>query len=301
MKVAVCQIVIKDDLNFNFNQMKKFILNASAKEADLVVFPESCLTGYLGISLSSLESLDLDLIHIYLNELSAMAKSQHIAIVTGQYLKRCGNWYNNVIFIGKDGLCKNSYDKCHLIDKDCYYVKPGEPPEVFNVENVNFMLGVCHDIRYAEHAMWGAIQGAQVYINPFYGFRVPEASKKTQEIYNSMLATRAVENGLYILGPNAANNEQMVRSQIRNPQGYAEIMSDTVDEDLLICDINPELAGHGWIKRRRSDLYTFQKTSNCRQSFFDKGYWQKEGYMINHDNNLLNYECVKMYDDCEKH
>lgn len=293
MRVGLAQIIIKDDMDYNFRKIKDYLERAKGKNADLIVFPESCLTGYLGISLDSLEDIDLEKLHRYIKEVSNLAATNRIAVVIGQYLKRCGNWYNNLLFIGKDGTCKNSYDKSHLIDADCYHVTPGEPPVVFVEDQVRFSLGICHDIRYAEHTMWVGINGAQVHIHPFYGFRSPQECMKVQEIYNSMLATRAVENGLYILAPNAANYEQMVRSQVRNPQGYAVVISNTCGEELLVCDIDPALAGKGWINRRRSDLYRIEVIQKNRESFFDKGYWDHLYYMTNHNKTLLNYQAIE--------
>lgn len=293
MRVAVNQMLITANIQDNFNKMMKFIEAANKNKCDLTVFPESCLTGYLGISLRSLNDLDIREIIVYLDKISKSAAEYGIAIVTGQYLKRCGNWYNNLICFDKTGKAVCSYDKAHLIDDDCYHITPGEAPSIFQLDNANFMLGVCHDIRYAEHAMWGAINGAKIYINPFYGFRNPSCSDKTQEIYNAMLATRAVENGMYIIAPNAANNEQMVRSQIRSPEGYSLAICDSYNEHILYCDINPDLAGKGWVLRRRSDLYSISVTTPNRESYFAKAYWQKQYYNINHNDSILNSDNIE--------
>ena len=47
MKISLCQINLKiGDLNYNIKKIKKFYESKSA-DADLVVFPELSLTGYL--------------------------------------------------------------------------------------------------------------------------------------------------------------------------------------------------------------------------------------------------------------
>lgn len=293
MKVAICQMIVVSSLEQNFNRMKKFVECAASKKCDLVVFPESCLTGYLGMSIKNLEDINIDELDKYLCEISNLAKDNNISIVSGQYLKRCGKWFNNVIFWGKDGRFKGSYDKSHLIDADCYHVTAGEAPIVFEYEGVKYVLGVCHDIRYPEHAMYGAINGAQIYINPFYGFRGLDTYKDVQKVYNSTLVSRAVENGMFIISPNAANNEQMVRSQVVSPRGDVIIMAPDKNEEIFICDIDPSIAGNGWVKRRRSDLYEFKCNLPQRLNYFEKSYWQKEYYNINHDSRLVNLSDVK--------
>ncbi len=47
MKVAIGQMrVVAGDINANINVMKKIIVEAKSQQADLVVFPEMCVTGY---------------------------------------------------------------------------------------------------------------------------------------------------------------------------------------------------------------------------------------------------------------
>ena len=153
MRVALCQIVITDSIKNNYMKMMYCTRYAKRNGCDLIIFPESCLTGYLGISLSSLEQIGMRGVFKYLDKLSILARNERISIVSGQYMMRCGKWYNNVIFFGKDGECKGSYDKEHLIDDDCYYITPGNGSPLFSYDNVKYILGICHDIRYAEHAM----------------------------------------------------------------------------------------------------------------------------------------------------
>ncbi|OJU09424.1 MAG: hypothetical protein BGN88_09845 [Clostridiales bacterium 43-6] len=294
MKIAIAQFVICNDIDSNFEKMKYCIENAHKEKADLIAFPECCLTGYLGISLKSLETLDNRKIFTCIQSISKMAKENKIMIVTGQYIKRCGDWYNNLLFFNKEGICAGSYDKTHLIDDDCFHVKPGKSPSIFDVNGVKYLLGICHDIRYPEHAMWGGVNGSQIYINSFNGIRNSIDCSSVQHVYDSMLITRAIENGMYIIAPNVANNEQMVRSQIRNPQGQAIVYAENKDECIIICEIDTSLAGKGWVKRRRSDLYKFE-TNIINQSYFENSYWQKEYYMIEHSEKLLNKDTVKLF------
>lgn len=292
MRVAIYQMLVTDNMEHNYLKMVKAVEKAASESADLIVFPESCLTGYLGMNFTNIDALDIREIHEYILKLKKIALKYEIAIVTGQYLKRCGKWFNNLLFIGKNGDVINSYDKCHLIDDDCYHVAPGYPPEIFDYMGTKFMLGVCHDIRYAEHAMNGGINSAQIYINPFYGCRGLDCAADTQKVYDSMLVTRAVENGMYILSPNAVNREQMVRSQIVSPQGKVLKKSESYHEDFLICDIDENLAGYGWVKRRRTDIYTF-KVNELPVSYFEKSYREKQYYNVCHNDSMLDQNEIK--------
>lgn len=161
MNIALFQMIVEKDIEDNFNKICKVIEYKLKKNTDIFVLPETALTGYLGFSLERLEKLSSPKIFEYLNIISKLAEKKHIAIVIGQYMKRCGKWYNNLLFFGDDGKCLNSYDKSHLVDYDCFEVCAGNQPKVFEYKGVKMMLGICHDIRYPEHAMVGGDQGQE--------------------------------------------------------------------------------------------------------------------------------------------
>lgn len=292
MNIALFQMIVEKDIEDNFNKICKVIEYKLKKNTDIFVLPETALTGYLGFSLERLEKLSSPKIFEYLNIISKLAEKKHIAIVIGQYMKRCGKWYNNLLFFGDDGKCLNSYDKSHLVDYDCFEVCAGNQPKVFEYKGVKMMLGICHDIRYPEHAMVGGDQGVQLLFNPFYGIRTSSDAEQVMKSYDSMIKTRSIENGIYIISPNISNNEQMVRSQICSPSGEIIVKATNFNEQLLYATIDPDLAGYGWVKKRRKDLYCFSNTVK-EGSFFQNTYWQKDYYNSNHERLSLNIDKVK--------
>lgn len=287
MKLALAQLEISGVVRRNLASMCATIRAAAAQAADVVVFPESSLTGYLGISLDSLDALDMPEIHRSLGELQTLCRELQIAAVSGQYFKRCGRWYNNVVFIGADGELRGSYDKCHLVDQDTYHVAPGaDPPAVFEFAGARVSLGVCHDIRYPEHVRWAAINGAQVHFHVFYGGR-HRSDVRDQQIYDAHLATRAAENGVFLVAPNVAIDEQMVRSQVRDPIGHLVARAESWSETVVLCEIDPAIAGDGWVAKRRGDLYAFHPHREAPASYFERAVWEKKRYMLDHERSLL--------------
>lgn len=295
MRIAAVQMKISSSVKENYEKMKKIVEHVSTSKVDIIVFPESSLTGYLGITILNLDVLDMKVIAEYINRICLLAKENNIAIVTGQYIKRCGMWYNNVLFISNKGEIVNSFDKNHLIDDDCCHIVPGDAPVVFEYNGFNILLGICHDIRYAEHAMYGAINGADIYINPLYGLRGVAISSEVQEKYNAIIKTRAIDNGVYVICPNVSNMEQMVRSQVIDPVGDVLCIAKNCDEEILICELEKNRCGKGWINRRRKDIYIFNNLKK-QKSYFEEQYRIKEYYNINHDNTLLNDNEIKLLD-----
>lgn len=285
MRIALAQLSASGDLLRNLSRMVEAARRASGGGAQIVVFPETFLTGYLGITLATLDRLDPSEIERAIDRLRETALEHGIAIVTTQYLKRTGLWFNNVLFLGRDGELKASYDKNQLVDEDCFHIRPGDPPSVFFVDGVEMSLGLCHDIRYPEPLRWAAIGGSRVHFHPFYGLRNP-TDLRDQAIYDAHLTARAAENGLFIVSPNVAVREQMVRSQVRDPIGHLVVTATSCEEQLLICDIDPSLAGDGWVTRRRDDIYHFEARVR-RRPFFERAYWRRPHYMIRHDRSLV--------------
>ncbi len=287
MRIGLAQMQIGDSLTGNAEKVVSFIREASSDKVDFIAFPETCLTGYLGISLNCLSSVKMKSLYKALNEIQDLCRELCISVATGQYFRRCGRWYNNAVVFGSDGKCKTSYDKNHLIDRDCFDVVAGrEPPEVFQLQKARVSIGICHDIRYPEPWRWAAIKGSQIQACLFYGVR-SESDLRDQEIYDAHLSTRAAENGVFLVATNVAAKEQMVRSQIRDPEGRLLVRANSWKEELLVSDIEPDLGGQGWVERRRGDLYTLKLQPKERGSVFDEGFWERPYYIIEHDRRLM--------------
>lgn len=286
MRLALAQMSVVDDLRTNLETILKLVKAASTRGADIALFPECALTGYLGISRSSLAELEPLEVHVALERVGSAAAEHGVAVVMGQYFKRCGAWFNNAVFFDRSGKLRTSYDKCHLVDEDCYHVAPGlARPEVVDFEGTRVSLGICHDLRYPEHVRCAAMQGSQVHLHCFYGIRHVR-DLRDQEVYDAHLCTRASENGLFLAATNASAHEQMVRSQVRNPEGRLVLRAESWSDELMLCDIDPSTAREGWVSRRRDDLYPLG-SSPAPATYFERGVWQTQPYMIRHDRNLL--------------
>jgi predicted amidohydrolase len=265
-------MVVTPDLHRNTAKVLTLLQQARDAACDVVVFPETCLTGYLGVSLQSLEDLDPIAVHRAVETVREKCAELHIAATVGQYFKRCGLWYNNAVFIDKQGVVLASYDKCQLVDKDAYEVQPGQGLGTFSFMGQNCSVAICHDIRYPEILRWLAIQGSTIHFHLFYGPRGP-SRVGDQSAYDAHLLTRAVENGLFIAAANAATEEQMVRSQARHPDGSMIAVAGDCQEQLIVCEIDFQSVQHRWVTKRRDDLFEFSLAPRPQQSFFERAPW----------------------------
>jgi predicted amidohydrolase len=289
VKIALAQMTVGPTLAENLDTVERMIDQASRDGAQLVLFPECCLTGYMGFSIDSLDVLDPKRIHDAVGRVQRRCAERQIAAVTGQYVRRCGRWYNNAVFIDSDGSLALSYDKTHLVDADCYYVEPGHAPASVHQSRlgVRISLGICHDIRYPEHVRMAALRGSQLHCHLFYGAR-NQADLRDQEVYDAHLTTRAAENRVVVLAANASEREQMVRSQARDCDGRLIARAESWQAELLLGEVDVSSAGLGWLQKRRQDLYVFEaREAQAGRSYFERGLWARHAHMIEHDRHLL--------------
>jgi omega-amidase len=285
MKVSVFQMAVVPSLANNTETIVTAIREAAASKVDVIVFPETALTGYLGISLNKLDDLDPVAVHDALTHIQAQCRDAGVAAVVGQYFKRCGFWFNNSVAIDRHGRIVASYDKCQLVDQDCYSVTPGDRFPVFTLDGVTCSMAICHDIRYPEILLQYGRARSQVHFHLFYGIR-NRRDISHQHQYDAHLITRAVENGFFFAGANASENEQMVRSQIVSPDGVVCAKAESWRTEQLHADIDAGSAGDGWAAKRRFDLFDAGRTGQ-RGSYFEQAVWENKPYMIKHDRRLL--------------
>ena len=241
MKISVSQMAVVPSLEKNTETVLDALRAAAASKTDVVVFPETALTGYLGITLNKLDDLDPVAIHDALTYIQTQCRELGIAAVIGQYFKRCGFWLNNSVAIDRHGRIVASYDKCQLVDQDCYAITPGNRFPVFQLDGVTCSMAVCHDIRYPEILLQYGRARSQVHFHLFYGLR-NKRDISHQRHYDACILTRAVENGFFIAGANVAENEQMVRSQIMSPDGQLCAKAESWHAQALYAEVDPDMA-----------------------------------------------------------
>jgi omega-amidase len=283
MRAAIVQSKVTSSVEQNKISIIDSLRSAAIKEADIVLFPECALTGYLGFDRMTLDDLRPEDVHGALAEIQRECAVLAIGCVVGQYFKRCGRWYNNAVAIGRSGELLASYDKLQLVDLDCYEVAPGQSLGLFEFDKLLCSMAICHDIRYPEVLRQYGSRAAKVHFHLFYGGREPgEQARHYQAQYDAHVITRAVENGFYLLASNASLDEQMIRSQCRDMEGRALQIATSFTPTTLIAELDTINAGDGWAVKRRDDLFDSVDEESCGESYFERGVWSHKNYMIKH-------------------
>ncbi|MBQ27957.1 MAG: carbon-nitrogen hydrolase [Nitrospiraceae bacterium] len=166
MKVAYVQFSpALRDLHETISRLEA--LFPACGEADLVVLPELCNSGYSFCSkkeaFDSSEQIENSQ---FLSFLGARCREYSLDIVTG-FNERSGNTlYNSAVLIGPEGYV-GSYRKMHLFMNEKDYFCPGDNGlPVFQRQNAVIGLLVCYDWFFAEVWKILALKGADIICHP---------------------------------------------------------------------------------------------------------------------------------------
>jgi predicted amidohydrolase len=264
MKAAlIVQNCIAGDFKKNLESSITFISKAAQSSADIVVFPEMNLTGYVAgpgiISIS--KPIDEDILSLFSN----MAKDLKITILTGLAEKTSNNniYASHLIFYPNGNY--EIYRKIHTAPYEKEFFTAGNKVKVFESQGITFGIQLCYDAHFPELSLAMALKKADVIF-------IPHASPRgsSQEKYDSWtrhLRARAFDNGLYIAACNQTGDNSMGLlfpgiSILIGPNG--DILYKSIDESegMHIIDIEKDVLHHVrshkmryFLPNRRNDLF----------------------------------------------
>jgi NAD+ synthetase len=148
MKISLCQINLKtNDLNYNIKKIKKFYESESA-DADLVVFPELSLTGYLLKDLVNDVSF-LDKVLKFKAKVVEFTKEKKCGLLFGCPVLKNDKVFNSVV-IACGGEEIFSADKHILPNYEVFneprnFSKAEEEPTIFKFKGEKLGILICED------------------------------------------------------------------------------------------------------------------------------------------------------------
>ena len=156
--LATCQFPVDEDPRRNLGFATRQIAAARARGADLVHFSEACISGYLGVEVSSHDAAGWERITAAMEEVMAAARRHRVWVVVGCNHRLSGKHkpHNSLYVIDARGRIVSRYDKVFCTgsasgkDGDLANYSPGEALITFRVRGLTCGLLICHDFRYPE-------------------------------------------------------------------------------------------------------------------------------------------------------
>ena len=173
LKVATCQFPVSGDVHKNARFIKDFIKEAALQKADIVHFPEACLTGYPPYDIPSFDNYDWDALSKETKEIMAVAKQYNVWVVLGSahYIDTNVKPTNCLYIISNKGEIVDRYDKSMLTDgddSDVNFYSPGNHTTTININGFECGFLICYDSCFPEMYNIYRHKGVKIVFHSFY-------------------------------------------------------------------------------------------------------------------------------------
>ena len=241
IKLALCQISsVRENKTENLKKIENLTLEAKRQGADLAIFPEMCLTGY--VILDQVYELAETIPGPTTEKVTALAMNTGMHIIFGMpelSEKTQATVYNTAVFVGPQGLIgkyRKMYLPTHSVFEEKRYFRPGYQPAAFQTTLGNIGLNICYDVFFPEVFRLTRLKGAQLMV-------CISASPAVRRNYFEILTSaRALENTAYLAYVNLAGVEDGLQfwggSRLVCPTGDVVAKAKYDEEDFVICEVD---------------------------------------------------------------
>jgi predicted amidohydrolase len=238
---------------------KKIESFVSETNADLLVLPELCNTGYMFKDKDELKKLAEKIPDgKTTKEWIRIAKKKNVYLVGGLAEKDDSEFYDSSVLVGPKGFV-GKYRKTHLFLNEKKIFTPGNLGfNVFDTEIGKIGLMICFDYMFPEASRVLTLKGADIICNPV---NLVSPSPRVMTV----MRTRALENGVYAIAVNRVGEERdhtfQGGSEIIGPR--MEILAQAEDkEEVKVVEVDLEKARdkkytefNDLLKDRRPEFY----------------------------------------------
>ncbi|MDI6691087.1 MAG: carbon-nitrogen hydrolase family protein [Candidatus Bathyarchaeota archaeon] len=241
IKLALAQISCKrGDKTANLKKMESLVNKAKKQGANLVVFPELSLTGY--VVRDQIYELAEAIPGPSVKAMENIAKKTKLYIIFGMpevSEKTKATLYNTAVLIGPEGFIgkyRKMYLPTHSIFEEKRYFRAGYHEAAFETKNGKIGLIICYDIFFPEVSRLTRLKGAQLIVC----ISASPAVRRT--FFEVLTLARAIENTAFLAYVNLVGIEDGLQfwggSRLVGPNGKVLAQAKYDEEDLVICDVD---------------------------------------------------------------
>lgn len=240
-KIALGQISSqRESKEANLGKIEELSTRAKAQGADLAIFPEMCLTGY--VIKDQVYELAETIPGPSTDRVASIAEKTQMHIVFGMPAlseKTKATLYNTAVLVGPNGVIgtyHKMYLPTHSVFEEKRYFRAGYQSAVFNTPIGKLGLCICYDLFFPEVTRLARLAGAQLLV-------CISASPAVRKSYFETLTTaRALENTAYLAYVNLAGVEDGLQfwggSRLVNPTGDIVAKAKYDEEDFVVCEVD---------------------------------------------------------------
>jgi 5-aminopentanamidase len=209
-------------------------------EADLLVLPELCASGYQFVSMEEVRALAEPIpAGQTTKRLLDLAKRRQMVIVAGVPEQAGTAYYNSAVVVAPQGFI-GSYRKTHLFFEETLYFTPGDTGfHVWDIGPAKIGVMICFDWYYPEAARALALKGADIICHP---------SNLVLPNCPDSMPVRCLENRVFAVTCNRTGSEArggkdrltyIGNSEVVSPRGAILQRAPRDQEALCVVDIDP--------------------------------------------------------------
>lgn len=239
--VALAQISCQQaDKAKNLTKIKNIVAKAKKLGAELVIFPELSLTGY--VVRDEIYELAERIPGPSTRTMEEVAKKNQIHLVFGMpeiSAKTEATLHNSAVLIGPEGFIgkyHKMYLPTHSIFEEKRYFRPGYETAVFDTELGKLGLIICYDIYFPEVTRLTRLKGAEliVCISASPGVR--------RSFFEVLTVARAIENTAFLAFVNLAGIQDGLQfwggSRLIGPSGRILVQAKYDEDDFVMGEVN---------------------------------------------------------------
>ncbi len=241
IKLALAQISSKrENKEANLQKIEALTFKAKEQGADLAIFPEMSLTGY--VIRDQFYELAETIPGPTVERVEALAKKTGMHVIFGMpelSEKTRATVFNTAVFVGPEGLIgkyRKMYLPTHSVFEEKRYFRPGYQTAAFQTDLGNIGLCICYDLFFPEVPRLIRLKGAQLIV-------CISASPAVRRSYFEILTcARALENTAYLAYVNLAGVEDGLQfwggSRLVSPAGDVLAKAKYDEEDFVTCEVD---------------------------------------------------------------
>ena len=188
----------------NLDRMAAWIAEASSQGAEIICFPELCISGYC--TRDDIRPAAEPIPGQSSQHLVQLARDNQVSILAGLAERGdSGNIFASQLVITPDGA-SGVYRKVHIAPPERDIFAPGKTIPLFEISGGKIGVQLCYDAHFPDLSTCMAVEGADILF-------LPHASPRgtPDEKYNSWmrhLTARAFDNGVFIIACNQSGDNQ---------------------------------------------------------------------------------------------
>ncbi len=241
IKLALAQISsTRENKEANLQKIETLTCKAKEQGADLAIFPEMSLTGY--VVRDQFYELAETIPGPNIEKVEALAKKTGMNVIFGMpelSEKTKATVFNTAVLVSPKGIiCKyrKMYLPNHSVFEEKRYFRPGYETAAFQTDLGNIGLCICYDIFFPEVLRLTRLKGAQLIVC------ISASPAVRRSYFETLTCARAIENTAYLAYVNLAGVQDGLQfwggSRLVSPTGDLLAKAKYDEEDFITCEVD---------------------------------------------------------------